>query len=145
MSSLVRTNVYDISFRYAIARGLASRNPAAEFKPSDIRAEARTENFARVDTKDLPELLVKMDDYNGDALTRFGLELSSREFRDVSESTELVAPRDSLVLRAKKIQRFTTPIPLSIPQLKIGIHVTVCRVLLCTCRDHFEQEDRHPS
>jgi hypothetical protein len=47
-------------FRYAIARGLASRNPAAEFKPSDILAEARTENFVRVDTSDLPELLVKM-------------------------------------------------------------------------------------
>jgi hypothetical protein len=26
-------------FRYAIARGIASRNPAADFKPSDILAE----------------------------------------------------------------------------------------------------------
>jgi hypothetical protein len=29
------------TFRYAIARGLASRNPAAEFKPGDILAESR--------------------------------------------------------------------------------------------------------
>ena len=67
-------------FRYAIARGLASRNPAAEFKPSDILAEARTENFARVDVKDLPELLAKMDEYNGDATTRFALRLIASTF-----------------------------------------------------------------
>ena len=30
-------------FRYAIARDVASRNPAADFKPRDILAEARTE------------------------------------------------------------------------------------------------------
>jgi hypothetical protein len=35
-------------FRYALARGLASRNPAAEFKPSDILAETRTDNFRSV-------------------------------------------------------------------------------------------------
>jgi hypothetical protein len=58
-------------FRYAIARDVASRNPAADFKPRDILAEARTENRARVDARELPELLAKMDDYNGDAITRF--------------------------------------------------------------------------
>ena len=62
-------------FRFAIARELASRNPAADFKPRDVLAAAESENFARVDEKDLPELLAKMDDYNGDALTRFGLKL----------------------------------------------------------------------
>jgi hypothetical protein len=36
-------------FRYAIAHGIASRNPAADFKPKDILAEAREENLARVD------------------------------------------------------------------------------------------------
>jgi hypothetical protein len=44
-------------FRYAIARGIAMRNPAADFKPRDILAEASSENFAR---KELPTLLVKM-------------------------------------------------------------------------------------
>jgi hypothetical protein len=46
-------------FRYAIARGIASRNPAADFKPRDMLAEARTENRARVDARELPELLAK--------------------------------------------------------------------------------------
>ncbi|HEX4651400.1 MAG TPA: hypothetical protein VH250_07830 [Granulicella sp.] len=55
-------------FRFAVARDIASRNPAADFKPRDILAEARTENRARVDASELPELLAKMDDYNGDAI-----------------------------------------------------------------------------
>jgi Arm DNA-binding domain len=62
-------------FRFAIARDLAKRNPASDFRPRDVLAAVESENFARVDEKDLPELLAKMDDYNGDALTRFGLKL----------------------------------------------------------------------
>jgi integrase len=75
-------------FRFAIARELASRNPAADFKPRDILAAAKTENFPRVDEKDLPELLAKMDDYNGDALTRFGLKLLAYCFPRTSELIE---------------------------------------------------------
>lgn len=75
-------------FRYAIAHGLASRNPAAEFKPGDILAEAKTKNFARVDARDLPELLAKMDDYNGDAVTRFAMKLMAYTFVRTSELFE---------------------------------------------------------
>ncbi len=46
-------------FRFAIARDIAIRNATADFKPRDILAEAQTENRARVDSKELPELLVK--------------------------------------------------------------------------------------
>jgi integrase len=75
-------------FRFAIARDLASRNPAADFKPRDVLAAAESENFARVDEKDLPELLAKMDNYNGDALTRFGLKLLAYCFPRTSELIE---------------------------------------------------------
>jgi integrase len=75
-------------FRYAIARDVASRNPAADFKPRDILAEARTENRARVDAKELPELLAKMDDYNGDAITRFAMKLMAYTFVRTSEQIE---------------------------------------------------------
>ncbi len=75
-------------FRFAIARELASRNPAADFKPRDILAATQSENFARVDEKDLPELLVKISDYNGDALTRFGLKLLAYCFPRTSELIE---------------------------------------------------------
>ena len=57
-------------FRYAIAHGIASRNPTADFKPKDILTEAAEENFSRVDAKELPTLLAKMVNYDGDANTR---------------------------------------------------------------------------
>jgi integrase len=75
-------------FRFAIARDLAGRNPAADFRPRDVLAATQSENFARVDEKDLPELLVKMDSYNGDALTRFGLKLLAYCFPRTSELIE---------------------------------------------------------
>ena len=45
--------------RYAIAHGIASQDPTGDFKPGDILAQAKTENFARVEARDLPELLAK--------------------------------------------------------------------------------------
>jgi len=75
-------------FRYAIAHGLASRNPAADFKPRDILAVAKSENFARVDARELPELLTKMDAYNGDAITRFAMKLMAYTFVRTSELIE---------------------------------------------------------
>jgi integrase len=83
-------------FRFAIARGIASRNPAADFKPSDILAQARTEKFARVDARELPELLAKMDDYNGDALTRFAMKLMAYTFVRTSELIEAPWPEFDL-------------------------------------------------
>jgi integrase len=75
-------------FRYAIAHGIASRNPAADFKPRDVLAEALIENRARVDARELPELLVKMDDYGGDAITRFAMKLMGYTFVRTSELIE---------------------------------------------------------
>jgi integrase len=75
-------------FRYAIARGIATRNPAADFKPRDILAETSSENFARVDAKDLPTLLVKMESYDGDALTRLAMRLMAYTFVRTSELIE---------------------------------------------------------
>jgi integrase len=75
-------------FRFAVARDIASRNPAADFKPRDILAAAKTENRARVDSKELPELLAKMDDYNGDAVTCFALKLMAYTFVRTSEEIE---------------------------------------------------------
>jgi integrase len=75
-------------FRFAVARDIASRNPAADFKPRDILAAAKSENRARVDSTELPELLAKMDDYNGDAITRFALKLMAYTFVRTSEEIE---------------------------------------------------------
>jgi integrase len=75
-------------FRYAIAHGIANRNPAADFKPKDILSEKTEENFARVDAKDLPDLLLKMKSYDGDALTRFAMRLMACTFVRTSELIE---------------------------------------------------------
>jgi integrase len=75
-------------FRYAIARGIASRNPAADFKPSDILSKGSSVNFARVDAKDLPRLLEKMYGYDGHALTRLAMRLLACTFVRTSELIE---------------------------------------------------------
>lgn len=75
-------------FRYAIAHGIASRNPGADFKPKDILADAKEENFARVDAKELPDLLLKMESYDGDALTRLAMRLMAYTFVRTSELIE---------------------------------------------------------
>lgn len=41
-------------FRYAIAHGFAARNPAAEFKPSDVLRPTKKVNLAHVDAKETP-------------------------------------------------------------------------------------------
>ncbi|MBB6143888.1 integrase [Silvibacterium bohemicum] len=106
-------------FRYAIAHGKATRNPAADFKPRDILLQAKSENFARVDVKDLPELLAKMDDYWGDAITRFALKLVAYTFVRTSELIEAPWPEFDLnnavwVIPPERMKMGTTHIvPLS--------------------------------
>jgi hypothetical protein len=47
-------------FRYAITKGLCGRNPAGEFKPSDVLPQRSSGNHARIDESELPELLMKI-------------------------------------------------------------------------------------
>lgn len=72
-------------FRYAIAHGLAKRNPAVEIRPSDVLASRKKENYARLDSKELPELLRKIEVYNGSTVTRVAIKLMSMTFVRTSE------------------------------------------------------------
>jgi integrase len=83
-------------FRYAIAHGIATRNPAADFKPKDILAEAREQNFSRVDAKELPALLAKLASYDGDAITRLAMRLMAYTFVRTSELIESEWPEFDL-------------------------------------------------
>lgn len=67
-------------FRYAVGHGLAERNPAADIKPSDVLKPTRKANYARLDQKDLPELLQKIYEYDGQPLTRIALQLMALTF-----------------------------------------------------------------
>jgi len=83
-------------FRYAIANGLATRNPAADFKPRDVLKRKEEENFARVDAKDLPALLLKMWEYDGDILTIYALQLMAYLWVRTSELIEAEWPEFNL-------------------------------------------------
>ncbi|MBP7308033.1 MAG: tyrosine-type recombinase/integrase [Polaromonas sp.] len=72
-------------FRYAIAHGLAKRNPAADIKPSDILKPVAKRNLARIDGKDLPELLRKIEAYQGTPITRLAMKLMALTFVRTSE------------------------------------------------------------
>jgi len=72
-------------FRYAIAHGLAQRNPATDIKPADILASRKAGNYARLDAKELPELLRHMEAYQGAPVTRLAMRLMALTFVRTSE------------------------------------------------------------
>ena len=71
--------------RYAVAHGMAERNPAADIKPSDVLKPATKTNYARLDQKELPELLQKINEYDGQPLTKLALQLMALTFVRTSE------------------------------------------------------------
>ena len=77
-------------FRYAIAHGLAKRNPATDIKPSDVLASRQKQNLARIDGKDLPQLLRHIEGYKGAATTRLAMKLMAMTF---VRTTELIGAR----------------------------------------------------
>lgn len=77
-------------FRYAIAHGLAKRNPATDIKPSDVLASRQKKNLARIDSKELPDLLRHIEGYQGAAITRLAMKLMALTF---VRTTELIDAR----------------------------------------------------
>lgn len=75
-------------FRYAIAHGLATRNPAADIRPSDVLPSRKKANLARIDGKELPQLLRHIEGYQGAAITRLAMKLMALTF---VRTTELIA------------------------------------------------------
>lgn len=61
--------------RYAVANDLVGRNPVADVAPSDILPSRKKRNYARVQARDLPQLLRDMDAYVGGEHTRLALQL----------------------------------------------------------------------
>jgi integrase len=72
-------------FRYAIAHGYAKRNPASEIRPADILKTTRKTNYARVDAKELPNLLRQIEVYPGTHVTRLAIKLMALTFVRTSE------------------------------------------------------------
>lgn len=59
--------------RYAVAHGLLEYNPAADVKPSDALKPRRRESYARFDTKDVPQLLRRIDACEGTPTIRLAM------------------------------------------------------------------------
>jgi integrase len=72
-------------FRFAIAHGHTTRNPASEIRPSDILKSNRKVNYARVDARELPELLRAIEVYQGTHVTRLAMKLMALTFVRTSE------------------------------------------------------------
>ena len=72
-------------FRYAIPHKYATRNPAADFKPGDVLPSTETQNFARIDEKELPDLLKRIEVYQGTPSTRLAMKLMNLTFVRTSE------------------------------------------------------------
>jgi integrase len=75
-------------FRYAIAHGVAKRNPVVEFKPSDVLKPTKKVNLARVDPTELPALLRAIEVYRGTQVTRLAIKLMALTFVRTSELIE---------------------------------------------------------
>lgn len=74
--------------RYAVAHGFIERNPGADVKPGDVLSSRKKTNYARLDVKELPELLRKMQSYVGSPYTRFALQVIALTFVRTSELIE---------------------------------------------------------
>lgn len=75
-------------FRYAIANGFATRNPAVEFRPGDVLPSRKKTNYARLNGKELPELLRSIEAFQGSAVTPLAHKLMAMTFVRTSELIE---------------------------------------------------------
>jgi len=75
-------------FRWAISNELAERNPAADFRPSDVLKPRKTQHRARIEKSQLPALLIAMDEYDGHLLVRHALRLMALSFVRTAELLE---------------------------------------------------------
>lgn len=123
-------------FRYAIAHGLASRNPATDIKPGDVLKSRKKENYARLDAKELPELLRHIEAYQGSATTRLAIKLMSLTF---VRTTELIAARwDEFDLKAARwdipAERMKMRTPHTVPLSTQAVNLL--DVLKALCQHH---------
>ncbi|MCL2659621.1 MAG: integrase arm-type DNA-binding domain-containing protein [Acidobacteriaceae bacterium] len=75
-------------FRWAIANGFAKRNPASEFRSSDVLKSVPVKHRARIDALKLPELLRAIEAYQGTRLTQLAMKMMALTFVRTRELLE---------------------------------------------------------
>jgi integrase len=66
--------------RFAVAKGYIESSPIGDTRPADFLRSHTVENFARIEAEDLPELLKKIEIYQGTPITRLGIKLMAFTF-----------------------------------------------------------------
>lgn len=67
-------------FEYALAHGQIERNPAKDVRPGAALKPRQQGHYARIDAKELPELLRRIYAYPGSAYTRMAMQLMALTF-----------------------------------------------------------------
>jgi integrase len=67
-------------FRFGIANDICQNNPTSLIKPSDMLKPTVKTNYARIDIKELPELMRRIEGYQGANITRLALKLMALTF-----------------------------------------------------------------
>lgn len=67
-------------FEYALAHGLVERNAAKDVRPGVALKPREKGHYARLDAKELPELLRRIHAYRGSVYTRFALQMMALTF-----------------------------------------------------------------
>ena len=119
-------------FRHAIAHGYAKRNPAAEIRPRDVLKASRKTNYARIEAKDLPDLLRQIEVYPGTHLTRLAMKPMALTF---VRTGELIAAKWSEIdLEAGRLdipaERMKMRTPHIVPLSRQALEVLVSLLLL---------------
>jgi integrase len=86
--------------RFAKAKGYIKSSPIADILPGDLLKSHTVENFARIEPKDLPGLLQKIELYHGTPLTRLAMKLMALTF--VRTESLICAQWSEIDLRAKR-------------------------------------------
>lgn len=71
--------------RFAVAHGLIERNPATDVRPGDALKSRQKMHYARIDVKEVPDLLRRIEVYKGGPYTRMALRLIALTFVRTSE------------------------------------------------------------
>jgi integrase len=71
--------------RYAVGHGFIDHNPAASVRPGDVLKPKVERNLARLDPREVPELLRRIDAYDGHPRTRLAIQLIALTFVRTSE------------------------------------------------------------
>lgn len=87
-------------FEFALAHGQIERNPAKDVRPGVALKPRKHGHYARIDAKELPELLRKVYAYQGSTYTRMAMQLMALTF---VRTGELIGARwDEFDLAAKE-------------------------------------------